>query len=158
MKILLIENNEKIRTKLIRLLFKNKYEVNSAQSGEIGLDEAQTGIYDAVILETILPDCSGIDILRQIRKMKLSVPVLLLSPKCAISEKVHGLDSGADDFMECPFADDEFIARLKAITRRKGEIIFDNILEFSGLNLDLGTYSWLPPTVPSPFPIKNWKL
>lgn len=140
MKILLIENDAKLRTKLSRLLTKKRHESCFAPDGENGLDEAQSGIYDAVILETSLPDCSGLDVLKQIRRARLSVPVLLLSPKCGVIEKVRGLECGADDFLEKPFADDELIARLNAITRRKGEFIFDNQLHFEGLSLNLGTY------------------
>ncbi len=140
MRILLIENDTKLRAKLSRLLTKKRFETCFAENAESGLDEAQSGIYDAVIMEAQLPDGSGLDVLRQIRRPRLSVPVLLLSPKCGVSEKVRGLDCGADDFLEKPFADDELIARLNAVTRRKGEIIFDNQLQFENLKLNLGTY------------------
>jgi DNA-binding response OmpR family regulator len=140
MKILLVENDQKLCGKLKRLLTKKRYEPFFVNKGENGLDEAQSGVYDAVIIDTELPDCSGLDVLKQIRKSKLSVPVLLLSPRCGVSDKVRGLESGADDFMEKPFADDELLARLRAITRRKGEFIIDNLLHFSELSLDLGTY------------------
>ena len=140
MKILIIENDEKLTGKLRRLLSKNRYETFSVNNGENGLDEAQSGIYDAVIIDTSLPASSGLDVLKQIRKSGLSVPVLLLSPKCGVSEKVKGLENGADDFLEKPFADDELLARLHAISRRRGEFIIDNTLHFSGLSLNLGTY------------------
>ena len=140
MKILLIENDEKLVAKLKRLLSKKRHTTFSVNNGENGLDEAQSGIYDAVLIDVLLPDCSGLEVLKQIRKSALSVPVLLLSPKCGVSEKVKGLECGADDFLEKPFADDELLARLGAITRRKGEFILDNTLHFSGLSLNLGTY------------------
>lgn len=140
MRILLIENDTKLRAKLSRLLTKKHYEPCFASDGESGLDEAQSGIYDAIILETALPGCSGLEVLRQIRRAQLSVPVLLLSPKCGVIEKVRGLDCGADDFLEKPFADEELIARLNAVTRRKGNLVFENMLHFAGLNLNLGTY------------------
>ena len=143
MKILLIENDIKLRAKLNRLMTKKHYEICFAENGETGLDEAQSGIYDAVILETVLPGCSGLEVLRQIRRARISIPVLLLSQKCGVSEKVRGLDSGADDFLEKPFADEEFLARLNAITRRKGDFIFDNLLHFADLSLNLGTYELL---------------
>lgn len=140
MKILLVQNDEKLKAKLKRLLIKNHYETVSANLGENGLDEAQSGIYDALLIDTVLPDCSGLDVLKQIRKSGISVPILLLSSKCGVSDKVKGLECGADDFMEKPFADDELLARLHAITRRKGEFIYENQLQFSGISLDLGTY------------------
>jgi DNA-binding response OmpR family regulator len=139
-KILLIENDQKLTAKLKRLLTKKHYETVSVNQGENGLDEAQSGVYDAVLIDAVLPDCSGLEVLKQIRKSGLSVPILFLSPKCGVSEKVRGLESGADDFLEKPFADDELLARIHAISRRKGEFILDNTLNFSGLNLNLGTY------------------
>ncbi|NLJ31271.1 MAG: response regulator transcription factor [Clostridiales bacterium] len=143
MKILLIENDDKVKSKLVRLLTKNRFETFCAQDGETGLDEIQSGVYEAVILETELPEVSGPEVLRQIRKAQINTPVMLFAPKCLISEKVRGLDLGADDFVERPYADDELIARLKAITRRKGEFIFDNKLHLFDLTLDLGTYQLL---------------
>jgi DNA-binding response OmpR family regulator len=140
MRILIIENNNKLAGKLKRLAAKMHYESVLIEEGEEGVDEAQSGIYDAVIIDTELPDCSGFDVLKRIRKAKVSTPILMLSPKCGVSDKVLGLESGADDFMEKPFADDELLARLHAITRRKGELILDNRLHFSELSLDMGTY------------------
>jgi len=140
MKILLIENDQKVIQKLSRLLNQNHFESFPTYNGEIGLDEALSGIYDAVIIDTVLPDCSGLDLLKQIRKNGLSVPILLLSPKCSVVEKVHGLNSGADDFLEKPFAGTELFARLCAISRRKGELIQDNAIAFMQLSLNLNTY------------------
>lgn len=140
MKILLIENEEKMILKLSRLLDRNHFEACLTYNEETGLDEALSGIYDAVILATVLPGCGGLELLGQMRKAGLSVPVLLLSPKCSVTEKVRGLNSGADDFLEKPFADSELIARLCAISRRKGELIQDNKIAFMQLSLNLNTY------------------
>lgn len=140
MKILLIENDQKRKARLVRLLSKNRFSTFCAETGEAGLDEAQSNGYEAILLDAELPGLPGLDVLRQIRKARINTPVLLLSPRCAISEKVRALDCGADDFMERPYADDELIARLKAITRRKGELIFENRLHFADLTLDLGVY------------------
>lgn len=140
MKILLIENDSKLRAKLNRLLSKKRNEVICAENAEAGVDEAQSGIYDAVVLDWSMPEISGLEILRQIRRAKLSVPVLMLSQKFSVSDKVKGLDCGADDVLEVPYADDELVARINAITRRKGELIFDNVLQFADLHLNLGTY------------------
>jgi len=140
MKILLIENNEKLIAKLSRLLNRNHFESYSSYDAEAGLDEALSEIYDAIILDTESPGCGGLEVLKQIRRAGLSVPVLLLSPKCGVIEKVRGLDSGADDFLEKPFADAELIARLCAISRRKGELIQDNQIFFAQLSLNLNTY------------------
>lgn len=140
MKILLIENDQKVILKLCRILNQNHFGSFPTNNGEMGLDEALSGIYDAIVLDTVLPDCSGLDVLNQIRKSGLSVPILLLSPKCSVLEKVHGLNSGADDFLEKPFASTELFARLCAISRRKGELIQDNSIAFLQLSLNLNTY------------------
>ncbi|MBW7572232.1 response regulator transcription factor [Caproiciproducens faecalis] len=140
MKILLIENNKKTADKIGRLLSRNRFDYFTAFRGENGADEAMSGIYDAVILDVALPDCSGLDVLRQVRKSGHSVPILMISPKCGISDKVRGLNSGADDFLERPFADAELLARLCAVSRRKGEMIPDNALSFGKLSLNLSTY------------------
>lgn len=140
MRILIIENDSKLKIKLNRLLGRKHHEISCVETGEQGLDEVQSGIYEAVILNGTLPDCAGLDVLRQIRRAKLSIPILMLSQKCGVSDKVRGLDCGADDFLEIPFADAELLARLNAVTRRKGDFIFDNLLHFSGLSLNLGTF------------------
>ncbi|MGX8709555.1 MAG: response regulator transcription factor [bacterium] len=139
MKILLIENDKKIAEKIGRLLIRNRFEYFSVSSGENGADEAMSGIYDAVILDVSLPDCSGLEVLKQIRKSSHSIPILMLSPKCGVSDKVRGLNGGADDFMERPFAEAELLARLCAVSRRKGELIADT-LSFGELRLNLSTY------------------
>lgn len=141
MKILVIENDQKLAAKLGRLLTKNHFEPFSVKQTEGGLDEAISKIYDAVIFDIDLPGGNGLNVLKQLRRSGLSVPVLALSPKCGVMEKVRGLDAGADDFLEKPFADAELVARLRAVSRRKGEFILDNKLSFSGLILDLNTYT-----------------
>lgn len=140
MKILLIGNDQKLKAKLTRVLGKKKYQILYSDTGEQGIDEILSGVYDAVVLDYLLPDCSGLDVVRQIRKARNSVPILMLYENCGVMEKVRGLDCGADDVLEKPFADAELAARLNAITRRKGDFIFDNSLHFSGLDLNLGTY------------------
>ncbi|HHV32743.1 response regulator transcription factor [Caproiciproducens sp. LBM24188] len=140
MKILLLENNNKLKTKLNRLLSKKRYEVHCTEASEQAFDEIQSGVYEAAILDCSAPETNCIDLLRQIRRAKLSVPIMMISEKCTVSEKVRALDNGADDFVEIPFADSEFLARLNAVSRRKAEYIFDNQLHFDDLTLNLGTY------------------
>jgi DNA-binding response OmpR family regulator len=140
MKILMIENEEKLTAKLSRLLKKSHFQPCPAFDAEKGLEEAVSKLYDAVILDFDLPGGGGLELLKKIRRANLSVPILVLSPKCGVLERVRALDSGADDFLEKPFADAELIARLRAVSRRKGELILNNQLTFAGLCLDSNTY------------------
>ena len=104
-------------------------------TGPEGLKYAQSGIYDAIVLDIMLPGMDGITILRTLREEKNDVPVLFLSAKDEIADKVKGLDCGADDYMTKPFSTDELLARVRALTRRKGEVKEDT-LTFGDLTLD----------------------
>lgn len=113
MRILVVEDEEAIAEALAHILTKNKYLVDTCYDGESGYDNAMTGIYDLILLDIMLPGMNGLDILRSIRKNGISCPVLLLTAKDEISDKVKGLDSGADDYLTKPFAMEELLARIK---------------------------------------------
>lgn len=139
-RILLVEDEKQLSDALCQILMKNKYEVYPAYDGETGLDEALSGIYDTVLLDIMLPKRDGLSILRELRKQKISTPVLLLTAKGEVQDKVKGLDCGADDYLSKPFSTEELLARLRALSRRKGEIIVDNALQFADISLDLSSY------------------
>ena len=88
----------------------------------------------------MLPKLNGLEILKMIRRRKISTPVILLTAKDSVEDKILGLDSGADDYLPKPFSPDELLARLRALTRRNGDFINENILEFSDIRLNLSTY------------------
>ena len=88
----------------------------------------------------MLPKLNGLEILKMIRKRKISTPVILLTAKGSVDDRILGLDSGADDYLPKPFSPDELLARLRALTRRNGDFINENILEFSDIKLNLSTY------------------
>lgn len=115
------------------------YTVDTVYDGIDGLDNALTGIYDGIILDIMLPRMNGIEILRNIRKEKIQTPVLLLTARSEVEDKINGLDCGADDYLTKPFVTGELLARIRAMTRRKGEIIDDNKLEYNGLELNKNT-------------------
>lgn len=102
-----------------------------------------TGVYDIIILDIMLPKLNGIEILKIIRKRKISTPIILLTAKGNIEDKILGLDSGADDYLPKPFSPDELLVRLRALTRRNGDFINENILEFSDIKLNLSTYDMI---------------
>lgn len=140
MKLLLVEDEKQLSEALQQILIKNKYTVDAVYNGDEGLDYALTGVYDVIILDIMLPKLNGIEILKMIRKRKISTPVILLTAKGSIEDRILGLDSGADDYLPKPFSPDELLARLRALTRRNGDFINENILEFSDIKLNLSTY------------------
>lgn len=127
MKILLVEDERNLAEAVTAVLKKNHFSVDNAFDGEYGLDCALTGIYDIVILDIMLPKMSGLQALEALRKAGISTPVLLLTARSDTRDKVLGLDSGADDYLPKPFHMDEFMARLRALGRRKGELHLDGI-------------------------------
>lgn len=140
MKLLLIEDELQLSDALSQLLHKNKYSVDAVYDGEDGLNYALSGIYDLIILDIMLPKLNGVDVLKELRKNNISTPVLLLTAKGEIADRVTGLDAGADDYLVKPFDANELLARLRALSRRKTEIINDNALSFGDLTLNLSNY------------------
>ena len=140
MRLLLVEDEKQLCEALKHILTKNKYTVDAVYNGADGLDYALTGVYDVIILDIMLPKLNGLEILKMIRKRKISTPVILLTAKGSVEDRILGLDLGADDYLPKPFAPEELLARLRAVTRRNSELINDNILEFADIKLNLSTY------------------
>lgn len=140
MKLLLVEDEVQLSEALTQILMKNKYSVDAVHDGDDGLNYGLTGLYDVIILDIMLPKLNGLQILKILRKKGISTPIILLTAKDSIEDKVAGLDLGADDYLPKPFSPEELLARLRALTRRKGEIINDNILEFGDIKLNLLNY------------------
>jgi len=140
MRLLLVEDEIRLAEALSQILTKNKYTVDTSNDGISGLDNALTGIYDVIILDIMLPKLDGFAILRQIRESKITTPVLFLTAKDDVSNKVKGLDLGADDYLTKPFNTEELLARLRAINRRGIDTFCDDTLSFSDIELNLSTY------------------
>ena len=140
MKLLLIEDEKELSEALFQILTKNKYSVDTVYDGEDGLDYALTGIYDVIILDIMLPKLDGLSLLKRIRKEGILTPVIMLTAKSQIEDRVTGLDLGADDYLTKPFAVEELLARLRSITRRKGTVINENILTYGDMRLNINTY------------------
>ncbi len=138
MRILVVEDETRLADALEQILLENKYMVDVAHDGQDGLDYALSGIYDAMILDVMLPKKNGFEIAAEMRRQKNQTPILMLTAKDAIPDKVTGLDSGADDYMTKPFAPEELLARLRAMTRRQGEVVLDE-MSFEDLTLTLST-------------------
>ena len=140
MKLLLVEDEVQLSEALSQILIKNNYSVDAVYDGDDGLNYGLTDIYDVIILDIMLPKLNGLQVLRILRKKGVSTPIILLTAKDSVEDKVTGLDLGADDYLSKPFSSEELLARLRALTRRKGEVINDNILDFGDIRLNLSTY------------------
>ncbi|OXT07386.1 DNA-binding response regulator [Thermoanaerobacterium thermosaccharolyticum] len=136
MRILMIEDERYMAEAVAQVLKKNNYSVDLVYNGEDGLDYGLSNIYDIIILDIMLPKMDGISILKELRKNGIETPVILLTARGEIEDRVRGLDSGADDYLAKPFHTDELLARLRALGRRKGELINDGILKYGDIELN----------------------
>jgi heavy metal response regulator len=136
MKILVVEDEKKVANFLNKGLQEEGYLVDLADNGADGLSLATDREYDLIVLDIYLPRLDGIAVLKRLREARVATPVLLLTVRATIEDKVLGLDSGADDYLTKPFAFDELIARVRALLRRRSQID-ESVLRFSDLFLDL---------------------
>lgn len=120
MRLLLAEDEKELSNALVVILKHSNYSVDAVYNGQDALDYITNGDYDGVVLDIMMPKMDGITVLRKLRESGNSVPVLLLTAKSEIDDRVTGLDSGADDYLTKPFATKELLARIRAMTRRKG--------------------------------------
>jgi len=139
MRILMVEDEKYMARAVAEILKKNNYTVDLSHDGETGLDNALSGIYDIIILDIMLPKVNGLAILKEIRSTGIDAPVILLTAKGQLEDKIKGLDLGADDYLAKPFHTDELLARLRALTRRKPEFVTDGVLSFGSLRLNPNT-------------------
>lgn len=136
MRILIVEDELHLAEALAQILRKQNYSVDAVYDGQSGLDNALSGIYDLLLLDIMLPELDGITLLKKIRNEGITTPVILLTAKGEISDKVAGLDYGADDYIAKPFSTEELLARIRAALRRKGEILPDDALRFGDIELN----------------------
>lgn len=141
MRILLVEDERKLSEALVNILRKNNYEVEAVYDGQSGLDYALTNIYDVIILDVLMPNLNGFEVLEKLRKAKILTPILMLTALADESDKVNGLDKGADDYLAKPFSLNELLARIRALTRRRGDYVCDNKLNYGNTSLNLLDYS-----------------
>ncbi len=136
MKILIVEDDLRLARALAHILVESHHEVDIVGDGASGLEWAESGMYDVIILDVMLPKMDGFEVVAELRRENVSTPVLLLTARDAVSDKITGLDSGADDYMTKPFSPAELMAHLRMLTRRQGEVIFEKI-DFADLTLNL---------------------
>ena len=141
MRVLVIEDEARLAATLQDLLELNGYTADVRRDGESGLDDALTAIYDVILLDVMLPRMDGFTVLRRLREAGNSTPVLMLTARSEVSDKVEGLDRGADYYLTKPFDPKELLACVRALTRRQPELRNPDVLEFGGLRLDRNRFT-----------------
>lgn len=145
MRILLAENERSLSRAIIALLEKHNYSADAVYDGQEALDYLEAENYDAVILDIMMPRLDGLSVLRTLRERGSQIPVLLLTAKSEVEDKVTGLDSGANDYLTKPFATAELLARIRAMTRTQTAQT-DSRMSFGNITLDQTTYELSSPS------------
>lgn len=147
MRILIVEDEIFLAEALRQIMKEQKYKADVVHNGDDGFEYAMSNAYDAVVLDIMLPGQNGLEVVRKLRAEGNNVPILLLTAKEEVSDKVKGLDCGADDYMTKPFSHEELLARIRAMLRRQGDVVIDKIqfgnvaLNHSMRTLDCGKKS-----------------
>ena len=135
MRILIVEDETRLAETLRQLMEDQRYQADMVGDGADGVDYGLTGQYDLIILDVMLPKVDGFEVARRLRSAHISTPILMLTARDDISDKIGGLDCGADDYMTKPFDSGEVMARVRALTRREGEVLGD-VLKVGDLSLE----------------------
>jgi len=141
MRILIVEDEVRLASTLQDLLEMNGYTADVCHDGESGLDNALSGIYDVILLDVMLPKLDGFSVLRRLRDAKNATPVLMLTARSEVSDKVTGLDAGADYYLTKPFEPRELLACVRALIRRQPELRDNDLLEYGDLKLDKSSFT-----------------
>ena len=144
MRILLAEDERSLSRVLVTIFQKNNYSVDAVYDGEEALDYLQSGNYDAAVLDIMMPKMDGITVLKNVRAAGNQIPILMLTAKAEVDDKVLGLDSGANDYLAKPFDTKELLARIRSITRH--QTVTDNKLQMGNISLDRATFELSSPT------------
>lgn len=140
MKLLYAEDEISMSEAVVDILEFHKYSVDAVYDGLDALEYAKTGHYDGIILDIMMPKMSGLDVLCELRKLGIKTPILLLSAKADVSDRIEGLNMGADDYLPKPFAMGELIARVRAMLRRREEFVPD-ILSLGNISLNMQSHT-----------------
>ena len=141
MRLLIVEDEARLAYPLRQLLYRQGYTADVCHDGVSGLDNALTGIYDLVVLDVMLPGMNGFQVAQKLRAANVSTPVLMLTAKSSLDDRVHGLDCGADYYLTKPFESEELLACVRLLLRRAGgEMRVDDTLRFEDLALEPGTF------------------
>lgn len=127
MQILIVEDEERLADALGQIMLEARYMADIVHNGREGLLYGLSDIYDLIVLDVMLPEKNGFEIARELRAQNISTPILMLTAKDEVTDKVAGLDSGADDYMTKPFEPEELLARIRALSRRQGDVVLDEV-------------------------------
>ena len=141
MRVLVIEDEVRLAATLQDMLELNGYAADACHDGETGLDNALSGIYDVIILDVMLPKMDGFTVLRRLRESGSATPVLMLTARSELSDRVEGLDRGADYYLTKPFEPQELLACIRALTRRQPELRNTDALSFGDLTLEKNSFA-----------------
>ncbi len=139
MRILLAEDEKEMSNALVAILKHNNYSVDAVYDGADALDYGLMENYDVIILDIMMPKMNGIEVLEKLREHHIHTPILMLTAKSQIEDRICGLDKGADDYLSKPFAMGELLARIRAMSRRKSEFT-PNVLSFGNVSLNKESY------------------
>lgn len=139
MNILVVEDEKNLNDAMCHIFNEDGYHTKAAYDGKTGYELARTDEYDVIILDVMLPAMDGFEVVHQLRRDGNATPVIIVTAKTSTTDKIEGLDCGADDYMTKPIDTDELLARIRAISRRKGEVPIDE-MKFGDLTLDLHTH------------------
>ena len=139
MRILLAEDDPRLLKSLIHIFEANKYAVDGVNNGTDALAYAQSGEYDGLVLDIMMPGLDGIEVLKTLRREGITTPALFLTARTEVSQRIEGLDAGADDYLPKPFSTAELLARVRAMLRRKENYVPD-LLSVNGVGLNRSTY------------------
>ena len=147
MQILIVEDERNLALALGQIMAEAGYFADTAHNGEDGLRYGMCGLYDVIILDIMLPEKNGFEVVKELRDRQISTPVIMLTARDDVKDKISGLDSGADDYMTKPFVPEELLARIRALARRQGGLLpeelifFDLVLNLSSRELSCGSKS-----------------
>lgn len=157
MRILLAEDEKDLKKVITKTLEKNGYSVDSCADGREALYYLENTEYDAAVLDIMMPGMSGIEVLKTIRSQGSTLPVLFLTARDSVSQRVEGLDAGADDYLVKPFAFDELMARIRVMLRKKSGNVL-NICQLANLKVDLTSHSVYRDDTPIPLSAKEFSI
>ncbi|QGQ95528.1 DNA-binding response regulator [Paenibacillus psychroresistens] len=158
MRILVVEDDLPLRKVITELFEEESYQVDGTDSGDDGLFLAEQGIYDLLVFDIMLPGMSGLAIVRKLRLQAMATPILFLTAKDSVEDRVQGLDVGADDYLVKPFAVSELLARVRALLRRQGAIGAEGEISYCGISIKPKLHDAFVAGMPMQLTIKEYEL
>jgi two-component system, OmpR family, response regulator CiaR len=157
-RILLVEDDLPLRNVIKELFEEESYQVDATESGEDGLFLAEQGIYDLLVFDIMLPGMSGLAIVKKLRLQAMATPILFLTAKDSVEDRVQGLDVGADDYLIKPFAISELLARVRALLRRQGAMGAEGEFSYCGISIKPKLHDAFVANIPMQLTIKEFEL